>query len=195
MPPLPVITDVFRCAIDWSSAAGFSPTTAENVIHIKASGKTAAQVAAALDGDTDPNMFLSIASSASAPTVTITPLDGTSATVQFPLTTWLGTAAGEFVPAVAAVLSLYTGVRGRSHRGRIFLPFTAENRMANGFFSDPTNPPAMAAAWLEWAQDLLVGGFLLSVASYKLHTSDTVTSIIGRQAFATQRRRQERLQH
>jgi hypothetical protein len=194
MPPLPVITDVFRCAINWQSTGGSGAQTAENVIHILAAGKTAAQVGAAIDGDTDPNMFLSMSSAVSAPSVSITPLDGTSATLDFPLTTWVGTAAGDFVPAVSQLLSLQTAVRGRSHRGRIYVPFTTENRVSQGFATDPTNPPAQAAAWLEWAADILVGGFTLVVASYKLRTAAAVTNIIGRQASATQRRRQERNQ-
>lgn len=190
MAVLPVIADVFRVAIDWVGGSG---QTAENVIHIKAPGKTAAQVVTAIDSDTDANMFLSVASAATAPHCSVTPLDGSSATFSGVLANWNGTAAGDYTPALAAIITLETAKRGRSYRGRIYLPFTAENRCTNGEWSDLTNPPAQAAAWAEWSTDIAVGGFTHVVASYRHATAEAVVNYVSHIAFATQRRRQGRL--
>jgi hypothetical protein len=187
---LPIIADTWRAAINWFNLGG---QIAENVIHILAPGKTSSQVATALDTDIDPNMFLSVQVNAEAPTVSLTKLDGASATIDFPLTNWVGTAAGDWVPDVSALLTLETGVRGRSFRGRIYLPFTAENRVTDGLWTDPTNYPAQAAAWAEWMVDMSATGFDLVVASYKLAEATVIGAIVGHDAFATQRRRQGRL--
>lgn len=190
MGALPIIADVFRCAINWNNGSG---QLAENVIHVRAPGKTPTQVATAIDTHTAPNMFLSVANIALAPNVDVTPLDGSTATSRHALAHWLGTAAGEPIPQVAAIVTFHTALRGRSHRGRLYLPFTSENRVGGGLWTDPANPPAASLAWANWIAGNVVDGFHLVVASYLHSTSQDVTDATVQNYLATQRRRQERV--
>lgn len=190
---LPVIANVYRVALNWRDLDGSQ--TAENVIHVL--GSTPDDPTAVRDimqTEIQDNMLLSVAGQWKAETVSITPLDGTSATAELPLDNWSGQAAtGDYTPQEAAIVKLGTGFRGRSHRGRIFLPGTAESKSQNGFLTG-TTPGDMTVAWATFQGNLEanVPSFQLVVASYKLRTALPVLSLLVENAVATQRRRQQR---
>ena len=195
MPPLPVIPNVFRCAFNWVNTGQI----AVNVIHIldNTAAATASDIMNALDTTVTANMWGPVVPSASINDVGITPLDGIHATAHYgPLTPahWTGQNGTDWVPQVAVVMKEGTGLRGRSHRGRIYLPFVAEVQIANGML-DATSAGLMSTHWESWrtALNSATPSCTLVVASYKLHTAAAVESILCEQPLATQRRRQGRL--
>lgn len=202
--PLPVIANTYRCALKWAETT--SGQTAVNVIHIKAngSGTTASDAFHALDTAVTAAMWDSATTGASITEVDITPLDGTSGTISFStagVSRWAGSAGGDFIPAVAGLIKLGTPLRGRNHRGRIFLPFTAEAGVANGSFL-LTDVTVVTNAWVAF-QATLVGlspvEWSLGVASYDRKNLgagagfEGINSVALERAVATQRRRQGRL--
>lgn len=201
--PLPVIPDTFRCALRWTASGG---QTAVNVMHIgtAVSGKTPLQVFTCLDAHVTEAMWDTAGGSASIGSVDITKLDGTSATVTFPTGSpakWSTAGAGDYVPALAAILKLQTGLRGRNHRGRLFLPFVGEANNVNGAM--PTaEATAVTAAWHTFQLAIIADATTscdLVVASYdRRHAGAgaeaTAVSALGMEVtLGTQRRRQGRL--
>jgi len=170
MPPLPVINGVFRVALNWTHAA--TGQSAENVIHISDIGGSSNAVAAELDSRAVADMWLSANSQASVKSLSITPLDGTSATIDYLMTQdgrWAGDGTDGFLPAVATIVKFNSAMRGRANNGRLFIPFTDEGKVTDGFV------PCVAS--------YLVGS---------AHESDIV-QVTVEEVLGTQRRRQGRL--
>jgi hypothetical protein len=173
---------------------------ATNVIHIHdlAGGHTSSDIMTTLDAAASGGMWACVVPTAQVTDVGITPLDGTTATQHFTPATpshWTGQNGTQFVPQVAVVVKLSTGDRGRSKRGRIFLPFVAESSIDNGFL-DATQAAAMQTEWNDFQDDLGASAVscLLVVASYKLASQTTaVEPIQVETVLGTQRRRQGRL--
>jgi hypothetical protein len=196
MAHLPDITGVSRVALKW---AGPSGQTAVNVIHVldNAPSHTPAQMFTVLDAHVTASMWASMVDGAGVYEVDITPLDGITATQSFAVTgtpdKWSGTESGEFVPQVAALIKLTTAVRGRSSRGRVFLPFTAEGITSAGNLSTGA-VGTIQSAWdaFRAAIHSASPSFDLVVASYKLSTAELVLNSFCELQTATQRRRQER---
>jgi hypothetical protein len=204
--PLPVISNTFRCAIKWAIAGGGQ--TAVNVIHIKQNtgSPTAAGAYTALSGgitSVGNSLWQSVANAASITEIDIIALDGVSGTVSnvTPTTTaFRGASTGDYVPGVAQLIKIGTGLRGRQHRGRIYLPFTAEAVLSSGSVSSAT-VTTQTAAWVA-LQAYLVGlspQWSLGVAAYDRKHSGAgaaftgMTQVTAESIAATQRRRQERL--
>lgn len=197
--PLPVITNVFRCALEWDcGAAGH----AVNVIHVLASTppEVPGAVFTALDNWVTRPMWDLQSDQAVVNNITITPLDGTSSSQTFStggVAKWSGNGGSGPTPAVANIIKLQTGLRGRDKRGRIFLPFVAEGEMDKGK-ADPTALAAIQTAWDTFNTNLAAGGglvdpFILGVASYKHSHFQGLSSLVAESALATQKRRQDRL--
>lgn len=189
MPPLPVITDVFRCAIEWQVAGGGQ--NAVNVLHVLSNTATPADVAAAIDDVPDSDMLNSVSGVWVANTVAITPLDGTTATSVHPLTNWTPPSATDGEPAVSTLVSLRTAFRGPANRGRIYLPAVREGAAANGFL-DGTVGGLMQTAWESYVAQLETHDVTLGVASYKNAEFHSVVSLLVEHPLATQKRRQDR---
>jgi hypothetical protein len=198
MPALPSIANTFRCAFRWSDTSG---QNAVNVIHIttSAAGRTPLQVFTALDANVDTNMWGFQSTNAAVDSIDITPLDGVSATNSF-LTgrpgKWTGQSGGtDYTPAVSALIKLQTVHRGRSHRGRIFLPFVVEGMVTRGVL-DAGVVASVGAAWSDYADDLVADATTpcsIVVASYKLASADVAHVVSCESVAGTQRRRQGRL--
>jgi hypothetical protein len=197
MPALPVIADVFRCAWNWRTSGG---QTATNVIHINcaSAANDPVPVMELFDDWVGGNMFEATGDAAQVFDVAITPLDGSSATQHFAPATpanWTGLITGDFSPASCALIHLGTSLRGRSHRGRIFLPFVGETAMSNGSLTSP-HPGDITTAWQTFQSNLASdpqNPADLVVASYKLASDRIVGTIVCESVLATQRRRQGRL--
>lgn len=197
MATLPVIAGIFRCSLLWSIAGG---QDAVNVIHVRdvAGGHNAVDIFNVLDTEVEGQMWGGQTDGASVHQVDIIPLDGVTGTQSFPTGSpakWTGQSGGTtWNPANAELIKLTTGLRGRSHRGRIFLPFVdaaaATDGVMNGAIVTSTT-----TSWTDFQADLLAAVSPLSivVASYKLASAANITGISTESVLGTQRRRQGRL--
>jgi hypothetical protein len=159
---------------------------------------TATEVFTCLDAHVTAAMWSSVGGGASVSDVAITPLDGVSPTVDFPTGSpakWTGPGGGQTSPAVATLVKLTTDLRGRSHRGRVYLPFQSEAAEADGALN-PATQTAAQAAWSTFLTAIAADAttpMTLVVASYKLSSARNVQSVAVEGMLATQRRRQSRL--
>lgn len=191
MPPLPVIAGVVRAAFNWETPEGGH---AVNVMHFDVSGATVADLVTALSANVTPPMFNYGENNVVAHTVSITPLDGTTATSDHPISGWNGQRdpGDGSTPSLCALLKFTGATRGRSHRGRAFLPYVADVAHSYGHLAS-TVVTNMQAPWTTWLAAMLADNVPLVVASYKLATADLVDIVTVESACATQRRRQSRL--
>lgn len=124
-----------------------------------------------------------------------TPLDGSSNTSHTPtgLTAdWTGSiSVADITPQVAVLVKSVTAVRGRSHRGRSFLPWCAESVNTAGTLSESTRA-SMEVAWNLFRTTMATGGWAPVVASYKLAEATDITNYHVEPITATQRRRLKR---
>ena len=193
MAPLPIIADVYRCALRWSGPTGVP--AAVNVMHFRSPSSTASAVATAIDTNVTANMWRQTLTGYGVRELDVTPLDGTGLTNV--LTTglpakWKGAGLGsEIVPQVCVLARLNTSFRGRSHRGRLYLPWVSEGSMTNGTYAS-ADQTAQNTAWGTFLTNMSGTGHHLCVASYKYASSVDVTSVFCETLLATQRRRQPR---
>lgn len=183
-------------------------------MHFKGASTDTLALKNALDANASANMWIGTSTSTTIYELSITPLDGTSATIVYPVTgaKWAGTMAhSDYSPASAAVISLKTATRGRRARGRLFIPFQQEAAITNG-----TIPGALTTfqtAWDTFRTAMTTALYPLVIASYghSLHKTKTsgggftmtpvtwtpdsyvVTSATIESTLGTMRRRQSRL--
>lgn len=193
MTPLPIIANTFRVAFDWSVDG--SDQIAENVMHFFAPATTAEEVADAIQSAVTGDMWLSAVSTAAIDTLHVTPLDGSSATYIYSTTgdNFVGSAEGDYSPASAVVVAFQTSKRGRSYRGRAYIPFTAEGAISDGSLGGSTASD-MQNAWQSFV-DGLTSPVVSVVASYKHSTVQDITTCSVANAIGTQRRRQTRVRY
>jgi len=212
MATLPVINGVFRCAFSWR--VGTSGPTAQNVMHFFGTSGDPVSLKNALNTNVTTGMWVGTATNCSIYQLSITPLDGTSATQVFSVagTNWAGTGTpGDYSPATATVIRLTTANRGRQNRGRLYIPFQTEQYMASGINS--TSVAANQTAWDNFRSAMKTAAFPMHIASYghSLHRTKTsgggytltpvtwtphsneVISSTVEVTYGTQRRRQSRL--
>jgi hypothetical protein len=193
--PLPVIADVFRTTLNWTNVSVGTP--AANVLHFKtsSSGKSEQEVFDCLDAHVVQAMWDWAAVGSHVATVDIIKLDGASGTHTFTTgnpAKWSGGGTGEPLPQVAGLLKLQTGLRGRSKRGRIYIPFVGEGETLHG---DMADADLVGPAWTTFANAIASDATTptaLGVASYKNADWNQATSIVAEIRSATQRRRQHR---
>lgn len=193
MAPLPVIANVMRVAFTWSDTVG--GRTAENVMHFRAGTVTAAELATYLDGIVSAGMWNQTVTTVGVTQLDITPLDGTSATYTFATgrpAKWSGAiSAGDIIPAGAAIVKLQTAKRGRSYRGRVYLPFVAEGANDSGTLHS-TDVDALQSAWSAFLTTTESGDVAWVVASYVHATAEDIIAVTAEAELGTQRRRQRR---
>lgn len=190
---LPVLEDVFRVALNWEHAGQH----AVNVMHIQSisGGSNANDAFTLLDDQLASNMWSSIVADAHITSVDILPLDGVTPTQVFPTTDdawWSGQSGGDAVINAPVLVSFRTEVRGPRGRGRVFLPFTSEAHIDDGFLASDVQEP-MQEAWQQFVDDVFAEDWQLIVASYTHSTISVVGNVIVELPLATQRRRQDRL--
>lgn len=192
MAPLPVIPTVVQTVLHWTGASG---ATAENVMHFELGSSSIDSFYSALDGNVTASMWNPVATAFSVSSVSMTKLDGVSATITKNTSSpakWSGAAAGDWIPQAAALVSLRTSRRGRSYRGRIYLPFVAESDQSNGTISGSALS-GMQSAWDAFRAAMSSAGFDLGVLSVKTVTFLAATTSNCEPQLATQRRRMGRL--
>lgn len=212
MVALPNITGIHRVALTWR--VGGTGPTAVNVMHFYNPAVDAVGLFNALNTNVTTAMWLGVMLNTSVTQVSITPLDGSSATqLFFPTgTKWAGTnASGDYSPATAPIISFKTAKRGRRYRGRLYFPFPAESVMGSG--TNSIGVGTAQAAWDTFRAAMKTATFPLHIASYG-HSlkrtknpgggytlspvnwtpgSEEVTSGTCETIFGTMRRRQTRL--
>lgn len=195
MAPLPVIGNCVRVAINWTTVVGIRPV---NVFHLITSSTNESEIGEALDDTLDAitgNPFAVVMDNYAIESWSITLLSSASATQIVTSTTSKGgTGGGNLVPQVAGVLSMRTAQRGSRGRGRLFLGPCGESDIDSGNLAIGI-PPAMVAAWQEWADELAANPLNISfgVASYTHEEVNGVTSFSMRRPCGTQRRRQDQI--
>lgn len=190
--PLPLIAGITRVALNWRASNG---QTATNVMHFRQNGSSPAALFATIEAAVSDDMWNTVQDGCSVEEVCLLPLNGEDASVCNPPTTpadWTGGRGGQFIPAAATLVSFATGIQGRSHRGRIYLPFLPEGSQDAGRMIDDETT-TMQAAWSAFLTAMDSADRNLVVASYTEETALDVTSVTVEQAIATQRRRQTRV--
>lgn len=123
-----------------------------------------------------------------------TKLDGTAATRDHLTDSnvkWTGQSAGELILQGANVVTVRSGFRGRSRRGRIYLPWVAEDVQSNGILSS-ANVTAAQTAWGSFMADMVTAGWAPHVVSPLHGDSVAAVSYTVRPYLKTQRRRARR---
>lgn len=189
---LPVITDVFRCTMNFSGGGA----TSHNVFHVLSSAPSnETDVAEALDAAAAADMFKPMSSSWSLDSWTVLALDGASAGITISASTGNnGGSTGGTILSSAAILSLQTTTRGPKGRGRLFMGPIGEGANEGGYLDLPTRND-WVSEWAAFAGRLDAGtpSLTLVVASYVHSEAYVVSNLVGRLKLGTQRRRQDQL--
>jgi hypothetical protein len=194
--PLPVIANVFRVTADFNRIGGVAP---HNVFHVRCTAGDETDVADAIqdafsDSDTD-FMWKVLPSAYILGSVEVLPLDGSSATHVFSVSSMTGQGgSGDHSPATAAVLSLRTAQRGPRGRGRQFIGPCIESQMSDGVIASD-QAAFITSAWSAFAGLLAEHSPVveLGVASYAHSDFNVVTSVQCSTIAGTMRRRQDQL--
>lgn len=195
--PYPVIARTFRVALNWQDAAGSQH--AVNVMHFRSTvdAVTPGEVAATIDAHVTRAMWQPVSSAFHVESLSIIALDGSSAAEEFGTAgaaKWEGPSDGDTIPQAAAIVKLTTALRGRSFRGRVFLPAVSEGVQVGGSI-DGSTMDLWRPAWTAFTaavHDDPDTPLFVCVASYKLAESQIVTLAQPEQETGTQRRRQTR---
>jgi len=187
---LPTIAGIARVTLDWHTEAG---GTFANVLHFHRAAGDEDDVFAALGSNLTNEMVAAMAPTCHLVNIDILLLDGASSTHHYPLDgTYKGTGSGEPLYQVCAIVSLYTGLRGPRHRGRIFLPCVGESNTANGLLNT-VDQTEMQGGWEDFVAAMSADSTLLQVTSYEHADSEDVTAVAVQQVTGTQRRRMRQL--
>lgn len=195
MAPMPVINGVRRITLLWSSSNGVTPRT---VLHVESATATDLQVRDALAASFNAGigMFECMSTLFTCSEYEMLPLDGTSGTTPYTLSTPLqgGGGSGDFIPAAAGVMSFRTAHRGSQGRGRAFIGPVPEGFQAFGQL-DATKRSDMVGSWQAFQSTLQASSTQVAhvIASYKHSTFHTVNAYSIRPQLGTLRRRQNQL--
>lgn len=194
MTALPIIANVFRVAFNWANDV--DGQISENVMHFRGPGLVAVDLGPIIQAALQVHQWAPLPTTWGLDTLSVTALDGGSATVTYSLTGGHveGESTGDWSPASAAVVSLTTDQRGRSYRGRIFLGPCAESAINDGRLVLPL-PAEMVTAWEAFNAAAIADGLSHGVASYKHATFNEVLTYAVQAGIGTQRRRQTRVRY
>jgi hypothetical protein len=150
VPHLPVITDMFRCTFNWYGAQ----ENYHNVLYIQCASGLASDVGPAVAASLHSAQFGPISQTFSLNDMDVLPLDGSSSTTRYsfssPMTGGSGSTAWD--PALSAILTLQTGVRGSANRGRLYLGPSNAAVFSGGSYTSSLS--ALASAWTSWQSSL-----------------------------------------
>jgi hypothetical protein len=188
--PLPVIADVYRCAV---TLLGVDGTTATNVFHFGSGATSETALADSIDtlrGGVTPWDFASDVYDRSK--ISIEKLDGVSAAFERNCVNIKGTQSGQILYEAAAVIKLTTAVRGRSARGRMYIGPLTEATVAGGVVNGGT-VTALDTAFEDWVTGVEgdIGGNF-KIVSYLHSTAQNLTGHLTETQQRTQRRRLRR---
>ena len=165
--------------------------TALAYIHDLAGTTTELAVYNAVAAAMHANMWNMVNGGGTINTVVVTKLDGVSAGVVFSTgggAVWQGGGSGEPIPQGCAVVTFRTTQRGRSGRGRVYLPWITEPNQTAGVLS-ASAVTACQTAWDAFATALSTATYPLVVVSGVLGVANLTQSQLVRPFLKTQRRR------
>lgn len=195
---LPVISNVLRIACLWVDTLGTVGVRPVNVFHVHYVTGTASDAAgdvADAMATSGSDMFDVLYSGLTLTSLSVLPLDGSSATFDVPIGAVIeGGGAGGVLPQVCTVVSLHTAERGSRGRGRVYVGPMGETQVSNGTVASGSQN-TMLVAWGQFHDDLLASpsGSELAIASYVHEDAHPVTNIRVDTVCGTQRRRQNQL--
>jgi len=180
MAALPVIADVYRVVLLWTSAGGPTPV---NVFHVRCTdtGDVSAivgKIGSAHAGLTTGEPFEGMSNNFTVTGCDITPLDGTTASTTQDLGTEItGSGTGDIIPNMAAVESFQTTVRGPRGRGRMYIGPIGEATQSDGTLSGGV-ASGMTTGWANLIAAMAAGSpsVQLVVASYVHGDANDVVS-------------------
>lgn len=179
MGHLPVIGQTWRATFEFNELQGVKP---RNVMHFfdSVGGATPADVFNAIQGAIpNPGIFQPLKSGFICQTVSLIHLDGTSGSTAHNTdgsSKWEGFTSGDPIPNLAAVVKLATGLRGREHRGRVFLGPIGESANDGGMLTGSWAADT-TTNWVTFTNALITAGFPLVVASYKHSSQSPVDNV------------------
>jgi len=162
-------------------------------MHLSAPTDDAASLAAKIVAAVSANMWATASDEGVISDFDILALDGSSSTVNFVTgggSTWAGQETGDPIMNAPAIIKLATGLRGPRHRGRVFIPYTAEDIQHSGIILE-TTAGLTTAAWEDFANALVADDVALGVASYAHSDWNQVLNLKCERALGTMRRRQD----
>jgi hypothetical protein len=195
--PVPNLSTAFKVVMNYTCGL----TTFENVLHVFAThSNTEQQVAddCATAWMATGSLKTIISSTAIGGYINVQKYDGVSAPVlcsSGPFTLVNMTGSGGPVPAqTCGLITLRTGLAGRSFRGRVYLGAVRSGLMdSTGAQWNSASLATLQAASTAWVNAMTLGSHVtgLGVYSAKYNTMAAVTSNVFRQYCGTQRRRAE----
>lgn len=188
--PLPVIPDVYRVTLNWQTTSGLR---AANVWHVRKASSSSASIASTIDANAAAGLWGQVSGTAVMNRMDVIPLDGASPTYSLATSgaKWTGGGGvGDYLLAVAEIVTFKTAFRGPANRGRMYLPFVAEAANVNGTL---TGVSTTQTAWNTFFTALIAAGVIPVVASYAHASQHDITSQVVQSIEGTQRRRQNRL--
>ncbi len=197
--PLPVITNVVRIAVRGQAPSGSNWANVLHCLKTTAGAPSGADITnldtairrlyigAAYSGGN--NMLSACKTTCTTVDVTYTPLDGSSTSTVSALTA-AGALTDDSLPSqTAEVVTIRTARRGRSYRGRVYLPpWTEVSSSASGTMVAST-VTAILNQWVGAQAALVATNWTIGVASYLHSTFEAATGFTMDTRFDVQRRR------
>jgi hypothetical protein len=164
-------------------------------MHFRSASYDIPSLITAIDANVTAAMWQQTNTASAIDSYTLTPLDGSSASVSHstgsPAKFSGPQSGGDLVPQASVLVKLTTANRGRSARGRVFLPWPQEGVIANGAYNS-TARSTQQTAWNTFLTAMTTANKNVEVASYKLAQNYAVTAALVEANAATQRLRQPR---
>jgi hypothetical protein len=185
--PLPVISDGYYCAYRFTLV---NAQSAEVTFSVTAPSTTAADVADDIEAAWASSIKNAQSDSTMLVSTSVTPLDGTAAATITPVNI-TGTNTEDPVPdSIAAIVTLRTGLAGRSNRGRMYWPGMGVDMLSgDGYTLDSSFITGFQSAVDSWHSAMSGTSETLGVLSRALSSFREVTSLEVRRTIGTQRRR------
>ena len=190
MTPLPTIANTHRVTFNWTDSG---EVVGHNIIGITTGSPMSSAVIAGLVANAlDSNMFAPVVSTTELLTIDVFNMGIPEATVQVPVVGVQGQSGGQAVPNVAVVVTPRSVARGRSFRGRTYLPMIGESSIDSGIVIGPVVISTLAA-WFDFNIALLASSITQSIISIELAVATLVAGYTVDTRQDTQRRRLNRI--
>ena len=194
MPHLPVLNDIWRVTFNWDAVNGVAP---RNVMHFhdEGGGADAAAILSSIDARVNADMWTCMKDAYEVQSLSLIKLNGSAATHELAVTPdpkWVGGSTGEIVPNVSGIVSLGSGLRGRQHRGPVFVGPCTENSSGLGYLTS-TAHDAMQAGWDSFRANMATDTVPLQIASYRYAGSVDVSTCTVREKTGSVRSRLKQL--
>lgn len=192
--PLPIVTDVYLCRLVFSDANAPREAVCDLYFKDSAGGHTGDDLFTAFAASVRRDQWALQKTTTKLTNVKTTKLDGSAASRDHLTDSnvkWTGQLSGELILQGANVVTVRTGFRGRSRRGRIYLPWVAEDGQSAGTLLS-ASVSAAQTAWSSFLADMVTAGYPPHVVSPLHGDSVQAVSYTVRPYLKTQRRRARR---